>query len=376
MKILHFADVHLGMTNFGTIDNATGLHARILEFLDALDCIVDAVRMSDPDLVLFAGDAFRTRSPNPTLVTHFASRIVKMAEVCPVVMVVGNHDRQRGGAEKKHSISSLDMMKAVNQVVVVDDIRYIQIAGCNLYCLPWTYELSYDDIDSQFCAAYDEGDESLPDICVAHCTVEGATTGSYGFTADFGKNLVLPKEFFHGLDYVSLGHIHKYQVLDDDPLIVYSGSIERVDWGERKDDKGFVIADVSKGKAVHQFYSLQPRPMVEINVKSRDIGKIREIDTNGAIVRLTVSASRKESVAKLRDKAFRALGDDHYLLDSIAINVPVAERPHSDVRVSGMSDMDMLETYILDRLKGEDKDFIDDVLDAGEDIIKECGGSI
>jgi len=33
------------------------------------------------------------------------------------------------------------------------------------------------------------------------------------------------------------------------PPVIYSGAIERVDFGEVKDDKFFVVADMEKGKA-------------------------------------------------------------------------------------------------------------------------------
>jgi len=41
MKILHFADLHLGVENYGRIDPATGLSTRLLDFLSALDQVVD-----------------------------------------------------------------------------------------------------------------------------------------------------------------------------------------------------------------------------------------------------------------------------------------------------------------------------------------------
>ena len=40
MKILHFADLHLGVESYGRIDPATGLSSRLIDFLAALDQVV------------------------------------------------------------------------------------------------------------------------------------------------------------------------------------------------------------------------------------------------------------------------------------------------------------------------------------------------
>jgi exonuclease SbcD len=67
-----------------------------------------------------------------------------------------------------------------------------------------------------------------------------------------GSDLVLPTSLVKDrrLDYVALGHIHKPQNLNENahPPVIYPGSIERVDFGEVKDDKFFVIADVQRGR--------------------------------------------------------------------------------------------------------------------------------
>ena len=49
-------------------------------------------------------------------------------------------------------------------------------------------------------------------------------------------------------DYAALGHVHKFQDLNPDgtPPIVYSGSIERVDFGEEREDKGFCVVTIGE----------------------------------------------------------------------------------------------------------------------------------
>ena len=67
IRVLHFADVHIGMENFGKIDNETGVSSRVRDFLARLDDMVVYAREQDVDLIIFAGDAFKTATPSPTL---------------------------------------------------------------------------------------------------------------------------------------------------------------------------------------------------------------------------------------------------------------------------------------------------------------------
>ncbi|HNR47084.1 MAG TPA: metallophosphoesterase, partial [Anaerolineaceae bacterium] len=66
IRILHFADAHIDMAAQGRHDPETGLPVRVLDFLKALDTIVDTAIAEHVDLVIFAGDAYKDRTPVPT----------------------------------------------------------------------------------------------------------------------------------------------------------------------------------------------------------------------------------------------------------------------------------------------------------------------
>ena len=93
IRILHFADLHIGMETYGSLDAETGLNRRVVDFLDRLDELIDYALEHQADVVLFAGDAFRNRSPAPTYQREFAQRIRRLSEAkIPTVLLVGNHD--------------------------------------------------------------------------------------------------------------------------------------------------------------------------------------------------------------------------------------------------------------------------------------------
>ena len=53
-------------------------------------------------------------------------------------------------------------------------------------------------------------------------------------------------------DYIALGHIHRHQILSENPPVVYAGSLARLDFGDESDEKGFYLVDIEPGKAGEQ----------------------------------------------------------------------------------------------------------------------------
>src|SRR4030042_6938417 len=93
MKIPHFADLPLGVESYGHTDPDTGLSTRLLDFLKALDELVDYAIESKVDLVLFCGDAYKSREPSQTQQREFARRIRRLSTAgIPTFLLIGNHD--------------------------------------------------------------------------------------------------------------------------------------------------------------------------------------------------------------------------------------------------------------------------------------------
>src|SRR6476620_8040972 len=93
MKIVHFADLHIGIENYSRPDPDTGLPSRLIDFRTAFDELVEYSLAERVDLVLFAGDAYKNREPSQTHQREFARRIRRLrAAGIPVFLLIGNHD--------------------------------------------------------------------------------------------------------------------------------------------------------------------------------------------------------------------------------------------------------------------------------------------
>ena len=89
-----------------------------------------------------------------------------------------------------------------------------------------------------------------------------------------GNEIILSKAIVQDprLDYVALGHIHRHQELNggNHPPVVYPGSIERIDFGEARETKGFVLAEIDRNKTDWRFVPLDTRPFVDIRIVLED----------------------------------------------------------------------------------------------------------
>src|ERR671932_2741796 len=113
-------------------------------------------------------------------------------------------------------------------------------------------------------------DPALPTVVVGHAHLFGARVGAERLLT-MGSDPMYDLQTFDlpGIDFVALGHIHKQQVLHyPSPPVVYAGSIERIDFGEQDEAKGWVYAEISgKGRAEWDFRQVSARRFLTIEAK-------------------------------------------------------------------------------------------------------------
>jgi exonuclease SbcD len=197
----------------------------------------------------------------------------------------------------------------------------------------------------------------VPHILVAHGSVQGAVYGSER-TVMLGHDLVWPLSLFKNeyWDYVALGHIHRHQALEDDqfPPVVYPGSVERIDFGEEREDKGFVIAQVGQNECTWEFHKLDTRHFVTVRVEAdgqdptaQVIDAIERAPVQGAVVRVIIQTTPEQNPLINEKEIERALGDAFYIA-SITRNVTRSERVRlgSQQDIAGMTPIQVLERYL------------------------------
>ncbi len=288
MKIIHFADLHLGVEVYGKPDPATGLDTRLLDFLAAFDKLVDYAISEKVDLVLFCGDAFKSRDPSQTQQREFARRIRKLADAgIPVFLLIGNHDLPAASG-RATSTEIYDTLR-IPKVTVASQPKVYSIETASgpvqVAALPWPRKsniegkaqgegqsLSPDEIKAKIEAAMsakirqmaESIDPMVPSILAAHIWVDGAATASERkFILGAEPTVMLSNIALPAFDYVALGHLHKRQELSAAPPVIYSGSLERLDFGEEKDDKGFYVIDIDvhdgRKNVEYRFHKLDGR---------------------------------------------------------------------------------------------------------------------
>jgi exonuclease SbcD len=382
LRILHFADAHIDMANYGRHDPVTGLPFRVLDFLKSLDTIVDTAIAEVVDLVIFAGDAYKDRTPAPTYQREWGQRIMRLSRAgIPTLLLIGNHDVSPSMG-RAHAIQEFETLEVPN-VRVLAKPQFLSAADLGLplqvIALPWVsrsgllaaLELSaadpaevYREIESRLTALvqnFIEGaDPDLPLLLTAHASVQGAIFGGERAVM-LGNDLVLPASLVRDprLDYTALGHIHKPQNLNPDahPPAIYPGSIERVDFGEIDDERFFVIASVSRGhtevdwrriEGIRRFISHHITLDSDQGITGRLLCTLGPAEgLEGAIVRLVVEYPRQWDPlldeASLRQHAAGAF--EFHLVKRPQMEARL--RLPQDQTISSLTPLDLLDKYWL-----------------------------
>jgi len=408
MKILHFADLHLGVESYGRINPETGLSTRLEDFLNALDQVIDYALENKIDLALFCGDAYKSREPTQTQQREFAKRIYRLSTSgIPVFLLIGNHDLPNaiGRATTTEIFDTL----AVKNVYVSNRPDIYRIPTNNgtvqIVSLPWlrrggllsreeTKNLTFEQINQRLqqiltniiTASIPKLDPELPAILAAHVWVSGARVGSESSMTIGQEHVLLVSNIAHpAFDYIALGHIHKHQVLSNSPPVVYAGSLERLDFSEEEDDKGFYLVEIEPDKETGKrqvSFDFQPVSgrrflTIDVNIESPDIDPTSTMlkaiaeqkeKVGDAIVRLNISLPA-EVEGQLRDNDIRNAVKEAYYF-TIAKDIKRETRLRlGQWTAEEITPLDALKKYLEEKKVSPDRTKI--LLEYGEKLIQE-----
>ena len=402
IKILHLSDIHMGSGfSHGRINPATGLNTRLEDFVNTLSICIDRALTDAVDMVIFGGDAFPDATPPPYVQQAFASQFRRLMDAdIPTVLLVGNHDQHsqgQGGA-------SLNIYRTlgVPGFVVGDTLTTHCIETRNgkvqVITLPWLTRstlMTRQETEGSSLAEVNELlterlrvvmegeirrlDPDVPTILLAHLMADNASLGAERFLA-VGKGFTLPLSLLTRpcFDYVALGHVHRHQNLNksNNPPVIYPGSIERVDFSEEKEDKGYVMLELERGKVEWEFCPLTVRTFrtIEVDVSKADdpqavlMKAIAKYNIEDAVVRL-IYKLRSEQMDLIDSSSLHtALSPAHtYTIQAELVSQLARPRIPELTASSSIDPMEALKTYLNNR---EDlKDIATSMMDAAQKLL-------
>jgi len=403
IRLLHFADVHIGMENYGRLDPSTGTSTRVRDFLDRLDEVIEHALKHGADLAIFAGDAFKSRDPEPTQQREFAQRVKRLADAVPTLLLVGNHDMP-GMAARASSVDIFEAL-AVPGIMVGQKPggRIVETRRGPVYLAWMPYPmrnrlLSREEHQGQSIEQLEEAlrrivseilaelaeeaaAHDMPRVLVGHFSVAEAKLGSER-TVMLGRDVAVQLSTLADpvWDYVALGHIHRHQNLHpgEGPPVVYSGSLERIDFGEEAEPKGFCWVELARRSAQWRFVEVAARPFrtVRLDVRSAEdptqhiLEALDREETEGAVVRLIVRMRAEQRVSLREKDVLAALTRAASVTISHEVETEARARL-GDVTPETLTPLQLVERYF--RGRGETDSRIQSLLSKAEELIRDSG---
>lgn len=379
LNLLHLADIHFGMENYGRLDPATGLNRRLLDFSRSVHHAIDYALEHDVHLAIFAGDIYKHRDPEPSWQREFARCVRRLVEAqVPVVILIGNHDLPNT-LGKAHAVEIFDTLPLDRITVMAKpamhfiDTRVGQVQVAGFPYLTRSFILSREQYKDKpleeinqlmmaqaemiFRQFAEQVDPSLPAILTVHGSVANAILSSEQSIMMVGHDPIIPLSVLThpAWDYVALGHIHRHQDLNQGhhPPVVYSGSIERIDFGEEREDKGFVWAEVRKGSTTYTFVPVPARPFVTLRLDAQAgdplvllDAELERRDIADAVVRVIITVTAEQSDL-IQERQIRERLKAAYLVAGIVKEeIRATPRSRDSELTELLGPMQALERYI------------------------------
>jgi len=321
-SIVVVGDIHAGLNFDFRIDPHTGISERAQDFHQNFVRAAQYTIEHQSKLFVVVGDVFERAHVAPTFREWIRRDIIEPLGDAGVEvwLVAGNHDQPKSSARA----TSLQDFRGYSHVKVFTEPAeaHLEIAGKTIGALIVPYLHPERIIKSaKMASAQDVTPEQLYRIgqvmlrnqlaekanalktdfkvLFAHYYIEGAKLRETKYPT------VLPGEFQfklemipNNLDLAVFGHVHLHQVVGKHGTteVIYSGAIERIDWGERNDKKGFLVLMPFSAKR-WKFVELPTRDMIKITVQlptgtidpTADILAKIPHDVTGKMIRLEVS---------------------------------------------------------------------------------------
>lgn len=265
---IHFADTHLGFSEFNKVDAKTGINQRELDVYEVFKWVVDYILKSKPKFVIHAGDLFETSRPPNRTISFALAQLERIAKAnIPLILISGNHSTPRMSV----SGSIFESFKVFPNIFSVYNGKYekLKIGRFLIHCIPHcsTEEIMEKNIKKV------KADKNYKNILVTHAGITSAE-GSFK-TGEFNEQKI-PKKIIQNnkFSYIALGHYHRFQKVTENAY--FSGATERFSFRHAKYKTGLLQVDIKTFKP--KFIETPSRTMhrFNLNCQNQESGKIFE----------------------------------------------------------------------------------------------------
>jgi DNA repair exonuclease SbcCD nuclease subunit len=285
------------------------------------------------DFVYVLGDIYHRKRPYNSEKAIFEKFVKYLSSKnIEVIILAGNHDEDNDG------------------VSAVEEFGILELPNVSLKSNPCMVTLGKYN------------------VWLGHMLVQGAKLGPVDYQAHSPVSLQSILNKYEASAYL-LGDVHKAQKLNDNPPVLYVGSPERTDFGERDEKKGFTLLTATDEKLEYKFIPLDTRPMIQFDLEyanledwlNDNLGP--QPSTTEAVVKVKITCDRDE-YRKIEEKAIK-----EHLKDakSVTIEYDIVKkaRVRSKKIKESSSPVKAFETY------AKLNDFDQDTIELGIQIMKE-----
>ena len=236
MKFVHAADIHLdsplrGLERYegAPVEQIRGATRRAVENL------VDMCILEGADLLVIAGDLYDGNWKDYNTGLFFAAQMSKLrAADIPVVLIRGNHDAASQitrSLRLPDNVTELSTRRA--ETKVLGDL------GVAVHGQGFANKAVTDDL----AARYPDRIPGMFNVGLLHTCVDGRE--GHESYAPCKREALLQK----GYEYWALGHVHKREVLHEEPWVVFPGNLQGRHARETG-PKGATVVTVENGRVV------------------------------------------------------------------------------------------------------------------------------
>ena len=251
MRIIHLADVHW-----------RGL-SRHEEYRESFSKFFKIARELNPDVIYVGGDIVhsKTQGISPELIDSLSWWFSGMAKICPVHIILGNHDGLIHNKGRQDAITPI--------------LSALDNSNIYLYKESGTYPTGIPGFNWCVFSCFDESGWGNVRPASGEINLALFHGGVLGSKTDINWNIEgeVTVDFFDKYDFSLLGDIHRLQYLDDRKTIAYPGSTIQQNYGEDP-GKGFLFWEIeSKDSFTSKFYEIpHDRPFITVDWKG-DLNK-------------------------------------------------------------------------------------------------------